>query len=48
LKVFIGEIVVLDMTKEESKLGSKMDEILRLAREIEYLTRPSKYSEDFD
>ena len=34
------------MTKEESKLGSKMDEILRLAREIEYLTRPSKYVEN--
>jgi len=48
LKVFIDEIFAPDMTKEEFKFGRKMDEILRLAREIEYLTRPSKDSEDSD
>ena len=36
------------MIVDESKLDSKIDEILNLARKIEYITRPIKNAKDFD
>jgi hypothetical protein len=38
-------MIVFDMTKDEPKLGSKIVEILYIAREIEYLTRPADNTE---
>lgn len=39
---------VIDMSNEHSDAKDRLHEILKLARKIEYLTSPSKDSDDCD